>query len=292
MSTVAYEVITEQLIRAMQGGVIPWRKTWKGSFPCNAFNKNIYKGINKIVLGLTPYSDPRWATWNQIVEHGGNVKQGQEKNYTRIVLWSFSKKVNKSTGEETSVPFLKYFRIYNVEQCENLNLPELVDESENRDKIAEAEAIVEGYRNCPEIVSSGNAWYSPVKDIIGMPDIAMFDSSDSYYATLFHEMAHSTGHSSRMDRKCLAKITKFGSIDYSKEELVAEFSAYFLCNACGIQNDRLEENTTAYLQNWIQVLNSDPKIAVQSAGIAQKVADYILGIQQENNSESVVEITI
>ena len=283
MSTVSYQIITDQLIAAMQGGQIPWRKTWSGNQPCNAFNKNVYKGINTLVLGLAPFTDNRWATWNQIVERGGNVKQGEEKNYTRIVLWNWSKKEDKQ-GNITSIPFLKYYRIYNVEQCDNLDLPALVTPSEERDTIAEAEAIVSAYHSCPEIQPAQNAWYSPVKDIIGIPDMAFFESSDAYYSTLFHEMAHSTGHSSRLNRKEVVNTASFGTNDYSKEELVAEFTAYFLCNACGIANERLQENTTAYLQSWIKVLQKDPKIAVQCAGIAQKVTDYIL-----NKTESNVE---
>lgn len=283
MSTVSYEVITEQLLTAMEKGIIPWRKTWAGNQPCNAFNKNEYRGINTLVLGLAPFSDHRWATWNQITERGGNVKQGEEKNYTRIVLWNFSKKEDKN-GNVKTIPFLKYFRVYNVEQTENLELP-AISETETRDTIAEAEVIVNGYSSCPDIQGSQNAWYSPSKDIIGMPDITMFESSDAYYATLFHEMAHSTGHASRLNRKEVVESTYFGSNDYSKEELVAEFSAYFLCNTCGIANERLEQNTTAYLQSWAKVLKADPKIAVQCASVAQKVSDYILGITKSENSE-------
>ena len=284
MSSVSYEIITEQLLSAMQGGIIPWRKTWSGTSLCNAFNKNPYKGINTLILGMAPFSDHRWATWNQIEANGGNVKKGQEKLYTRIVLWNFSTKKDKQ-GNEKSIPFLKYFRVYNVEQCENLNLPEIVTD-ETRDTISEAETIVEGYADCPEIKGAQNAWYNPSEDVIGIPDIIRFDSSDAYYATLFHEMAHSTGHKSRMNRSEVVNATYFGSNDYSKEELVAEFTAYFLCNACGIQNDRIMENTTAYLQSWSKVLKNDPKMAVQCAGIAQKVADYVLGL---NNTEEISE---
>jgi antirestriction protein ArdC len=287
MSTVSYDIITEQLLDAMQGGIIPWRKTWSGNALCNAFNKTPYKGINTLILGMAPFGDHRWATWNQIASNGGNVKQGEEKKYTRIVLWNFSKKVD-SKGNEKSIPFLKYYRVYNVEQCENLNLPEIVTDA-NRDTIAEAEEIVNGYKSCPCVQSAQNAWYNPVKDIIGIPDIIHFDTSDAYYSTLFHEMAHSTGHISRMNRAEVVNTSYFGSNDYSKEELVAEFTAYFLCNACGIQNDQLLENTTAYLQSWSKVLKSDPKMAVQCAGIAQKVSDYILGITNTEENKVTVE---
>lgn len=291
MNTLSYEVITDQLLAAMEKGIIPWRKTWKGNFPCNAFSKSKYKGINQLVLGLSPFMDNRWATWNQITEKGGKVKPGEEKNYVRIVFWKFNKVENKRTGKEDSVPYLKYFRVYNVEQCEGLDLPE-ISTPQDINTIEEAEKIVEGYQNCPEIIFSNKAYYSPIKDVIGMPNIAQFDTSEDYYATLFHEMAHSTGHSNRMARRVLISNAVSGSEDYSIEELNAEFTAYFLCNQCGIANRVLEENTTAYLQSWIRVLKEDKKIAVKCASNAQKMADYILGITNENSESYNEAITM
>ena len=251
----------------------------------NAFSKRAYRGINAIVLGFARYSDPRWATFSQIKQHGGNVKRGEKS--TPIVFWAFVDAEDNKTGEKKRVPFLKYFSVFNVEQTEGLSLKPIADLIRcDHSPIEAAEAIVKGYVSGPKIeYGHSAAWYRPSTDTVGMPNKEKFDSLESFYAVSFHELAHSSGHASRLNRPELMNSTHFGSGDYSKEELTAEFTAYFLCNAAGIANTSLEKNTTAYLQNWISVLRGDIKMAVQAAGKAQQAANYILGIKQEDAEE-------
>ena len=109
-----------------------------------------------------------------------------------------------------------------------------------------------------------------------MPQPEAFDSAEAYHSTLFHELAHATGHPSRLARFDLnSPLAAFGSPDYSREELVAELGAAFLCAETGIANVTLE-NSAAYIQSWLQVLRNDKRMVVIAAAQAQKAADFIL----------------
>lgn len=294
-TSIAYDKITEALIESLSEGKIPWQKPWAGVPPMNAFTKKSYRGINQIVLGLSKFSDPRWATFKQITENGGKVKKGSKSSI--VVFWAFLKSKtdpNKKPGEissaEKSVPFLKYFSVFNVEQTEGLDLPPITELGLHLHSPIEAcEEIVNSYADGPKITRGDAASYSPPIDRVAMPGIETFATPEGYYATLFHELGHSTGHQTRLNRKEVTSRNTFGSCEYSKEELVAEFTAYFLCNAAGIENKSLESNTTAYLQSWIKALAGDVKLAVAAAGRAQKAADWILGIKQEGAASEELE---
>lgn len=120
----------------------------------------------------------------------------------------------------------------------------------------------------------GQAYYRPSEDLVRLPEPARFRSSEDYYATLFHEYAHSTGHSKRLDRKLDSDPQPFGSPDYGREELIAEMAAAFLCGQAGI-HPAVVENQAAYLQGWLKTLKSDKKLVIAAAGQAQKAADWI-----------------
>ncbi len=159
---------------------------------------------------------------------------------------------------------LRYYLVWNVEQCEGLDLPAL--EHQQVDVIARAEAIVAAMPHSPKINFDGGdkAYYRPDNDSIHLPGRNSFDSAGEYYSTLFHELSHSTGHESRLNRQTLTEVVPFGSETYSKEELVAEFGAAFLCAHSGIENT--VNNSAAYIGGWLKKLRSDPKLAVLAAG--------------------------
>jgi antirestriction protein ArdC len=120
------------------------------------------------------------------------------------------------------------------------------------------------------------AYYSPAEDIVAMPNRERFENEAGYFATLFHELIHSTGHASRLNRATVTESAGFGSNPYCREELVAEMGAAFLCGQAGIAESTLE-NSAAYVQNWLEQLQNDKKLIVQAAAQAQKAADFILG---------------
>ena len=280
----AYEIIIARIIESLDKGIVPWRKPW--SLPPGVRPRNIsgraYSGINTMILGMSGYQDPRWLTYKKAGEQGGNVRRGEKS--TPIVFWKcLEKAVQDDRGEwDTKAYFiLKYFNVFNVEQCEGI--PVLVNpDVKEFDAIEAAEAIVANMSNPPSISHDGGdrAYYRPATDEIHLPPRQAFADSGEYYSTAFHELGHSTGHKSRLDRHGLETgIAPFGSPTYSKEELAAEFTSAFLCNESGIENTI--ENSTAYIQGWVKKIRSDKRLVVVAASQGQKAADYVLARKGE-----------
>jgi antirestriction protein ArdC len=270
-----YEIVTEKIIAALESGTVPWHKPWKAGIARNAVTNRPYSGINALLLGLSPYSDPRWLTYKQAEAKGGHVRKGEKS--TLVIFW----KQNTITQEnddgeltEKQLPMLRYYLVWNVEQCDGLDLPPL--ETKQIDVIAQAEAIVASMPQPPQINFDGGAkaYYRPDNDSVHLPGRNSFDSSEEYYSTLFHELTHSTGHETRLNRPTFTEVVPFGSETYSKEELVAEFGAAFLCAHSGIENTI--NNSAAYIKGWLKKLQSDPKLAILAASQGQKAATYIL----------------
>jgi antirestriction protein ArdC len=271
-----YEIVTEKIIAALKTGTAPWHKPWKAGIARNAISNRPYSGINALLLGMATYSDPRWLTMKQCNAKGGKIRKGERS--TLVIFWKLNSKTEENDeGEltEKQIPLLRYYLVWNVEQCEGSDLPPL--EVKQIDVIAQAEAIVASMPNPPRISYDGGdkAFYRPLHDSIHLPQRNSFDSAGEYYATLFHELSHSTGHQSRLDRPTLTEVVPFGSETYSKEELVAEFGAAYLCAHAGIE--ATINNSAAYINGWLRKLQSDPKLAILAASQGQKAADYILG---------------
>lgn len=282
-----YQMMTDRLLAAIAAGTAPWRKTWKGKHRIVAsYDGRRYKGINRILLPFmaADKADLIFLTFKKVKELGGTVKKGASG--FPVYLWNWVEKLDPATGDKSSFPIFRYYTVFNVADCEGIKLPawyakeSATVENEN-DAIASCEAIVANYTNSPEIIFGGDrACYFPSLDKIHMPNMADFDGSEEYYSTLFHEMAHSTGHSSRLNRKEVMGVDYFGSHNYSLEELVAELTSAFLCGEAGI-DQKVIDNQAAYLAGWHAKLSSDPKMFAMAAGRAQKAADHILGISEK-----------
>ena len=142
--------------------------------------------------------------------------------------------------------------------------------------VERAEEILSGMPSRPEIQHRGDrAYYSPRLDHVVLPPESAFDAESGYYSVAFHELTHSTGHASRLGRFDTEALAPFGRTDYSKEELVAELGASFLCAEAGIDGTVIP-NSAAYIQNWLGALRNDKRMVVLAAAQAQKAADYIL----------------
>ena len=136
----------------------------------------------------------------------------------------------------------------------------------------------------PPIHHGGSrACYQPSNDEVHMPDRERFDSSEEYYSTLFHELVHSTGHASRLGRTGITETIVFGSRTYSKEELIAEMGATFLCGHTGIENAVID-NSASYLASWLGRLRNDSRLVVQAAAQSQKAVDYVLDQREEKKA--------
>lgn len=278
-----YSMITERMITLLEAGTVPWKKPWQGGesgAPRNLVSLRAYSGINASLLAMAPYSSPFWLTFKQAKDLGGHVKKG-EKGYP-VIYWNKKEieKQNAQTGETEagSITFIRYFTVFNLEQTEGIAAPEPEGFAPLHFEPLEAcEAIRTGYRGGPEIIHrEQRAYYAPRLDTINMPKPETFHSVAVYYATLFHEMTHSTGHESRLNREGVAEAHYFGDTVYSKEELIAEMGAAFLCAHAGIAPVVLD-NSAAYIAGWLKRLKSDKKLVIQAAAAAQKAANRILG---------------
>jgi antirestriction protein ArdC len=229
MPTVS-EIITESILKQLEQGVAPWRKPWSTSIPRNLISKKSYRGLNVFLLATQGYGSPYWVTLNHAKQLGAHVRQGQKS--TPVSFWKFKEYAKESpdTGEtenKTSV-LLRYYRVFNIEQCEGLTALH-GDDRKSVNPIAGCESMANRMSNGPKIEQHSRAFYRSSEDVVGMPSRNCFESPEAYYTTLFHELTHSTGHSSRLNRfEENSADHQFGSESYSKEELIAEMGAMML----------------------------------------------------------------
>ena len=274
-----YSVITDRIIELLERGVVPWRRPWAGGEPPrNLASGRHYRGINTFMLAVSGYASPWWVTFNQAKQRGGHVRKGEQS--TPVVFWKWLEVEDRDTpGKLKRVPFLRYFRVFNVEQCENVAAPAVGSATGHSgfSAIEAAENVVQTMPKPPRIVTGEpRAWYQPRTDTVNMPARELFADGEGYYVTLFHELAHSTGHESRLNRPGIADLAAFGSQTYSREELIAEMGAAYLAGACGIVQQTIE-NAASYIAGWLKRLKDDRKLIVIAAAQAQKAADFILG---------------
>ena len=279
-----YEQVTARIMEILETGTVPWKKPWRSSEGAkNLISKKPYRGINQFLLNCSPYSSPYWMTYRQAADRGGHVRQGEKS--TAVVFWKWlDQKVvpdeddNLSSGK---VPLLRYYNVFNLEQIDGITAPVEAQPINPFSPIEQAEQVIRNMPSRPVILYGGDrACYSPKLDNVKLPNQAAFKSPEEFYSTAFHEIAHSTGHKSRLGRKGILEPSYFGSHDYGQEELVAEFGSSMLCGSAGIEQQTIE-NSAAYIQGWLQVLKNDKKLAIVAAGQAQRAADFIL-----NNHES------
>jgi len=288
----AYEVIADRIIAALEAGEVPWRKPWTitlGQTPHNATSKRPYTGLNAFILGISGYQDPRWITYKAAKKLGGFVRGGEKG--TPVTFWkNYDKNCDPAhVGEicnSCSIQHpgirrfwtIRYYTVFNVEQIEGIDWPVIEDLGEEFDPIEAAEAVIDGWGDKPPISHDGGnqAYYRPGTDSIHLPPRTAFNSPEEFYSTAFHELGHSTGHESRLNRHGLETgIAAFGSETYSKEELAAEFTSAFISSKVGITST--VENSTAYITGWARTIKKDKKLVIQAASQGQKAADLILG---------------
>jgi antirestriction protein ArdC len=280
-----YEVITARILDMLSQGRIPWRRPWKALRASGAqrprnINGNLYRGANWFLLGMLPYANPVYLTFKQAQALGGSVRKGEQG--FPVLFWKLLEVTEDDATDPDQIgkkiPFARYYTVFNVEQCDGLNIPvpEAPAAPLEFDPIAGGEAIWEGMPQKPALTYGGDrACYSPAFDEIRMPPRKAFPTAEGFYETFFHEMGHSTGHASRLNRKEITGGIYFGSQDYSLEELVAELTAAFLCAEVGIDQPVMN-NQVAYLQSWLEKLQKEPQAFVTAAARAQKAADLIL----------------
>lgn len=306
---VAEKVVNRILDLINQNGFLPWAKPWsmerntvrivdgytEVTLHPTAWNRNgvLYKGVNTYL----PVGE--YITFNQCQKENGKVKKGAHG--FPVVYWNFIKKETTDDDGETKIeriPVLKYYTVFSVNDCdgieqkhspkpqvirmENVKYIPVEDDSLTYDETAEQ--VIQNYVSrsnlkliCDSV--SDRAFYSPSLDSVTVPCRAQYANHDEYYSTMFHELAHSTGHSTRLNRFTgKAACAAFGSTEYSKEELVAEITSATILNSLNLETANSFRNSAAYIKSWSEKIRKDPLCYVSAATKAQAAFDYILGI--------------
>jgi antirestriction protein ArdC len=312
--TDVYQEVADTIMAKLDEGVIPWRKPFPGygragiGLPRNYNSNRPYRGINVFLLAFAGYESPYWLTFDGAKQAAyeqaeraagrapakldkaelrklgakvGGVRKGEKS--TLVIFWKRILIEDKEKpGEKKMIPMLRYFRVFNVEQCDGIDPTRGAGEQPeadvfDHDPIGEADDITSGYfgrDGAPSLTHGGNvAYYAPGRDVVNVPEWERFERCEEYYSATFHEMVHSTGHENRLKRKGIAQVG--GNHDYADEELVAEMGAAMLCGVAGIA-PAVIDNAAAYIDHWRKRIGEDPKLVVMAGAKAQKAADYIL----------------
>ncbi len=283
-----YQQVTDRIVASLEEGHIPWHRPWniEGGAHRSMATKKTYRGINQFLLSLTAmsngYNSPWWVTYKQAKKLGGQVRKGEKS--TMVVFFKPMVIEEEVNGKKVKrfFPLLKHFNVFNIEQCDDIEAPKIAASEFTPDE--QAEALVDQMQNRPEIrYGFDRAAYSASADEVFMPNAESFNSTSEYYATLYHELVHSTGHSERLNR--CPDYTDSETDAYAKEELIAELGASMLCALVGIDHEKTIENAQAYINGWIRELDNNPRLIVQAASKAQGAADYIVGPDEEEEDD-------
>lgn len=298
------QLVTDRIIEALEVGVVPWRCPWARDasvMPSNATTLKPYRGVNVLMLWLGSmmggYASPYWLTFAQAKANGGAPRKGERG--TPCVRWVEWDRVltDAEAGELRAAgkpvrrdakgrPVLRTvgargFTVFNVEQCDGvaLQLPAPSEwQPSEWDRIEAAENVLHGMPGGPEIRETGDqAFYQPSTDVVTLPERERFTEAERFYAVGFHELVHSTGHSSRLARKDLTEAMQHGHAAYAREELTAEVGAAMLCARSGLAVPA--ESSASYIAGWLERLKGDKRLVITAAQHAQKAVDLIAGEQ-------------
>lgn len=305
-----YKSINDKVLEGLQKDGLKWFMPWKsgmGNSPVNNVTGKGYNGINIWILNATMrcenYKHNEWLTFKQAKAKNGTVKKGERS--TQIIYWRVSfydqtadpKKFYRSKDDaikdgvdEDNIrkAFSLYdYNVFNIDQCEGIlpirDIEEEVTPVQSFGNVQIADKYCNDYLSCEGIPlthnASSSAYYVPMTDSINMPVIDSFKDADSYYKTLFHEISHSTGHKTRLNRKGITDVSSKGSDQYAKEELIAEITSLYMSGVCGLDPQDHFDNSQAYLNGWIKRIKSfkgnEEKLIVSAMTQASKSADLI-----------------
>lgn len=275
----AYEVVVDRILGLLEAGTVAWQRPWDPSvgLPRNVRGRP-YRGINALVLGCQGYESPLWMTARQVDALGGGIRRGERG--TAVLLWKWRAPSSELLGEgeiPRPVPYIRYYRVWNLLQVDGVELA-APDAASSGMAVRNVNDILAAMPARPEIRHDGGAraFYRPSTDSIHLPPREAFRGPESYAATVFHELVHSTGHPSRLARPAVTDGALFGDHAYSEEELVAEIGSAFLCSHVGHAEQTLD-NSAAYIASWLRVLRDNRRLVLRAAQRAQRAVDFILG---------------
>ena len=282
MSVNVYQMVTDRILEQMSNGIIPWHKPWHGTLDgaISYVSRKPYSILNQFLLGEAG----EYLTFNQIKSLGGKLKKGSKSKF--VVFYKPIEIKKKAGGEEDDdkrstevIPMLRFYNVFHLKDTEGIPTKIQEEDRPKLEPIAEADKIISDYVDREKldyrVQKSDSAYYRPSDDMVVVPLIEQYDVVEEFYSTAFHELVHSTGHKSRLNRfEC---AIAFRSENYSREELVAEIGSSMLSNIAGINHDKSFRNSVAYIQGWASALKSEPKLIVSASSRAEKATKYILG---------------
>lgn len=277
--TEACELASERIIGLIENRIIPWHYAWtNGGLPQNMATRRPYKGVNAMLLHGMGYSSNYFLTYDQLVGLGGRVRANQEPN---LVLCRTSAEFRDVEPDEWEPPRRKHLRhrhVFNVCQCDGLPKDAMPPVARRHNPLQACANIVAMMPNAPEILDCfGDPYYHPFQDTVYASEEA-FETGEEYYAGVFRELVHSTGHEKRLDREGLFGMREYSASDYTMEELVAEIGACMLASFAGIQIEP-KVYDGEYAHEWVQRFRKDSEFVVRACAKAQAAAEYVLGLR-------------
>lgn len=269
-----YHRITERLLELMKAGQLPWLRPWNSGpgvsgLPRNGATGRPYSGVNVLILWASGRPDARWYTFRQAQAANGQVRRGEKGS--EVLFFKLLEKADPKTGEDVGIPIARSFHVFNHDQ---IDWPDAGASEPPTEVHLDAQNLIR--ESGASIVHGGDqACYQPLRDVITMPAYGSFKTPEGYFATALHELAHWTGHPSRLNRRAGV----FGTEDYAFEELVAEISAAFSAAHCGLPAQ--DTHHAAYLQSWVTLLSKDPKAIVRASKLAREATEHLLGRRAE-----------
>jgi antirestriction protein ArdC len=282
--------VTDQIVAMLERGAAPWQKPWEAGalqLPTNPTTGRNYRGGNAMHLlavgGQKGYEDPRWLTYKQAQQNGWQVRSGEKGAH--IEYWQVGEPAKSSERTETEAQpdnprqtlLRRVYTVFNAQQIDGI----APYEPAKRNDWEIAQTGEEILRNAGvKILHDQNdrAFYSRAKDEIHLPPRDAFPGTSDYYGTALHELAHWSGHPSRLNRSTLTESYEFGDQNYAKEELRAELASVFLAAERGVPHN--PEQHAAYLNSWISALKSDKNEIFRAAHDAHKAADFLLAFER------------
>jgi antirestriction protein ArdC len=280
-----YAIITNSVIEQLENCVIPWRMPWaEGGFPQNLFTKRYYTSINIWLLGSRGYNQNYFLTWKQLKAVGASVKKG-EKGVMVVYLKHLQ---NENNADQQAKTVLRYYFVFNIAQIDHL--PEILTIPYPPDTInpmSNCDEIVELMPNSPNIkTGKGVAKYDVAHDVIIIPKEDTFASRASYYFELFKQLVHSTGHSSRLNRREIVHGGNPTIDDLTVEELTVEIGASYLC---AVSHTPIVKEKELNIKLWAEAMKKDSRLLMYATDQAIKAADYILNAKVKEVRESMAE---
>lgn len=302
------KALVDMVLKNLENGKGVWEQGWADTgVPVSAATGKRYHGINNLFLSLIAiergYTDNRWATFHQISDRGWSFKKDEEgrsrgkdagvtiefyelydretkKAFERSTLDGMTESERDEYMQENVRPMRKYFRVFNGDIIEGIPEREKreIDPSE---RVERAEKLLEYWNDYEsKIVYGGDqAFYRRNTDEIHSPKREAFKNLHEFYGTNFHEMGHSTGHESRLNRDLTGA---FGSEKYALEELRAELSAMFLEQEVGLAvSEKHIENNSRYIREWHNEIKENPDALFTAIADADNIVKYIANKEQE-----------